>query len=87
VDGTPNKKGTIRAYVEAELHIGERTKKTRFYVTGLGKQDVILGFPWLQDENPIINWKTGEVQWKTNEIRRKLGPQAIERLKKAIELT
>ncbi len=54
VDGTLNKKGTITSYVEADLKIGERIKQTRLYVTGLGKQKVILGFPWLQDENPRL---------------------------------
>ena len=45
VDGTLNKKGTITSYVEADIKIGERIKQTRLYVTGLGKQKVILGFP------------------------------------------
>jgi len=78
VDGTKNKKGTITSYVELDLQIGDQTKSTRFYVTGLGKQKVILGFPWLQDENPDVNWKTGEMKWKKDE-RRKLGRRAIER--------
>ena len=54
VDGTLNKKGTITSYVKADLKIGERIKETRLYVTRLGKQKVILGFPWLQDENPRL---------------------------------
>jgi len=33
-------------------------------ITGLGKQKVILGFPWLQEENPEINWKSGTLTWK-----------------------
>ena len=52
VDGTLNKKGTIMLYVEADLKIGEQIKQTHLYVTRLEKQKVILGFPWLQDENP-----------------------------------
>jgi len=36
IDGTKNKKGTITAYVEADLQVGERTTKTRLFVTGLG---------------------------------------------------
>ena len=76
VDGTMNKKGTITSYIEADLQIGERITKTRFYVTGLWKQKVILGFPWLQDENPDVDWKTGEIRWKKAK-RRKLGKRAI----------
>jgi hypothetical protein len=33
-------------------------------VTGLGKQKIILGFPWLHKYNPIINWKKGEITFK-----------------------
>jgi hypothetical protein len=69
VDGTLNKKGTVTSYVKADLTIGERIKKTCLYVTGLGRQKVILGFPWLRDENPNINWTTGEICWKNDERR------------------
>jgi hypothetical protein len=77
VDGMLNKKGTITSYVEADLKIGDQIKNTCVHVTGLGKQNVILGFPWLKDENPTIYWKSGEIQWKEQE-RRKLGQWAIE---------
>ena len=33
-------------------------------VTGLGKQQIILGFPWLREQNPDINWQTGEFKWR-----------------------
>ncbi len=55
------------SYIKADLKIGERIKQTHLYVTGLGKQKIILGFPWLQDENPTVDWKTGEIQWKKQE--------------------
>jgi len=34
-------------------------------MTGLGKQRIILGFPWLNKHNPEINWQTGELNWQT----------------------
>jgi hypothetical protein len=37
-------------------------------VTGLGKQRIILGFPWLHKYNPIINWKKGEITFKPFQI-------------------
>jgi hypothetical protein len=64
VDGTENKRGTINAYVNLKFTLGERKFKERFYVTGLGKQKIILGFPWLHKYNPIINWKKGEITFK-----------------------
>jgi hypothetical protein len=63
VDGMENKQGTINAYVSLEFSLGERKFKKRFYVTGLGKQRIILGLPWSHKHNPIIDWK-GEITFK-----------------------
>jgi hypothetical protein len=37
-------------------------------VTGLGKQKIILGFPWLHKYNPIVDWKKGEITFKPFQI-------------------
>jgi len=31
-------------------------------VSGLGKQSLILGYNWLKDHNPKIDWEKGEVK-------------------------
>ena len=62
VDGTLNKKGTTRNYVGLPLIIFGKTKMEQLMVTGLGKVKIILGFPWLKEQNPIINWQTGSVR-------------------------
>jgi len=41
--------------------------KDLLYVTGLGKQKVILGFIWLQKANLDINWQTGNIKWRSIE--------------------
>lgn len=64
VDGTPNKKGTITHYVELPTTIGGRTRPIRYLITGLGKQKVIFGFTWLQEENPDIDWQQGTLRWR-----------------------
>ena len=64
VDGTENKKGTIKDYVELNLKINGRKSLEQLMVTGLGKEKIILGFPWLTDHNPDINWKTGQFSWR-----------------------
>ena len=64
VDGMINKKGTIKRYVDLEFKIDSRKFKEWFYITGLGKQKIILGSPWLQKHNPKIDWKTGKIEWK-----------------------
>uniref|UniRef100_A0A0W0F9G5 Pro-pol protein n=1 Tax=Moniliophthora roreri TaxID=221103 RepID=A0A0W0F9G5_MONRR len=38
-----------------------------FLLSGLGKEDVILGLPWLQKYNPDVNWKSGEITFRSNQ--------------------
>ena len=64
VDGTPNKRGTIRHNVDLNIEIHGKICKERFLVTRLGKQKIILGFPWLKKMNPIIDWQKGTLDWR-----------------------
>ena len=64
VDGNENKWGTIKYYVNLNLEINGRKMTMELLVTGLGKERIILGFPWLQEKNPEINWKTGKFSWR-----------------------
>ena len=64
VDGTQNKKGKITSFIILNLVIDRRTKRTRLLVTRLGRQKIILGFPWLREQNLDINWQTGEIKWQ-----------------------
>jgi hypothetical protein len=68
MDRTENKRGTINTYVNLEFTLGKQKFKEQFYVTGLGKQRIILGFPWLHKYNPIIDWKKGEITFKPFQI-------------------
>ena len=72
VDGTLNKKGTIRYFADLKIKIDRKTSEKRFYITGLGNQKIILGFSWLKKHNPQINWKTGSIIWEIdNEFSKK----------------
>jgi hypothetical protein len=64
VDGTRNEAGTITHYVNTVLDIGERRRHERLFVTKLGKQKIILGLPWLQRENPDIDWQLKTINWR-----------------------
>ena len=64
VDGTENKKGTIKFFVNLTFRTKEKQFTERLFVSGLGKQKIILGLPWLTEHNPIIDWKTGEMKWE-----------------------
>ena len=65
VDGTSNKRGTIKYFVLLDITVNGRQEKIKLLMTGLGKQRIILGFPWLNRHNPEINWQTGELNWRT----------------------
>ena len=64
VDGTWNKRGTIMSFIELTVKINRRQMDLQLLVMGLGKQKIILGFPWLHEQNPDINWKTGDFSWQ-----------------------
>ena len=63
VDRMENKKGMIKNYVDLQFSLNRKEFQERFYVTGLGKQKVILGLPWLRKHNLEINWQTGKLEW------------------------
>ena len=63
IDGTENKKGMIRSYVDLTFTIDDRTFTEHLLVTGLGRQKIILGLPWLMEHNPKIDWKTRKMEW------------------------
>lgn len=61
VDGTPNHCGAITQSIWLDIRIGTIQIPTKFYVTSLGKEDMILGLPWLRRTKPDINWETGAI--------------------------
>src|SRR6202167_551612 len=64
VDNTENVAGMITEKVSVLFSLGKRTETQEFYVTELGKQSLILGLPWLVRTNPLIDWRTREVQFR-----------------------
>ena len=61
-DGTTNEHGTIRKFVLAELETGGHQHLVRLLVTGLGKEKVILGLPWLKRINAKIDFTAGTIE-------------------------
>jgi Retroviral aspartyl protease len=76
VDGTPNKQGTITKYTWLNLMINGQMRIHNLLVTGLGKQKIILGYPWFKQTNPDINWKECTLTWKTKQDERKPTPKS-----------
>jgi hypothetical protein len=68
IDGTNNKAGHITDFIELIITRGTKKVPSRFYVTNLGGDRAILGYPWLRDFNPDIDWPTGKLRGPQVEI-------------------
>ena len=61
VDGTNNKDGTLTKYTDLQVTVNKQIQVQRFYITDLAENRALLGFPWLQEFNPQIDWKGKEI--------------------------
>lgn len=59
IDGTLNQSGSIREFVQLALTVDGHKQWFDFLVTNLGKEDLILGLPWLRRINPQVDWSKG----------------------------
>jgi len=62
VDSSPNEAGHISKVVDVILRYKTHSKRMLLAVSGLGKQSLILGYDWLKDHNPKIDWEKREVE-------------------------
>ena len=61
VDGTKNCTRKIEFYCWLKIHYQERLAWMRFYLTSLGGDDFIFGYPFLYLFNPDIDWQEGKL--------------------------
>jgi len=62
VDGSPNEAGQISEVVDVVLCYKTHSERMLLAISGLGKQSLILGYDWLKDHNPKIDWEKEEVR-------------------------
>ena len=48
--------------MDVVLRYKTHSEKMLLAVSGLGKQNLILGYDWLKNHNPKIDWEKGEVE-------------------------
>jgi len=63
VDGTPIKMGPIKDLVRMQMTTQGRTHMQDFLITDIGEHDIILSMSWLDEQNPLINWKEKTLSW------------------------
>ena len=62
IDGTKNSISNITHCVDITISYQGHCKKVTAEVMDLSKNQMILGFMWLQKHNPEINWEHGIVK-------------------------
>jgi hypothetical protein len=62
VNSTANDAGAIMDIADVILRYEQHSECTQLAITHLGKQSLILGYNWLRNHNPEINWQTKDVK-------------------------
>ena len=61
IDSSPNKVGQISEVVNIVLCYYTYSEWMLLAISSLGKQKLILGYTWLKDHSPKVDWQKGEV--------------------------
>src|ERR1700747_3040349 len=61
VDGTENKQGEMTHRCQLRIKYNGKEDLQDFYITNLGKDRIILGYPFLERFNPKIDWSEGRL--------------------------
>jgi hypothetical protein len=61
---TQNRHGQITHHTDLEVRTGDQIRTMHFFLTNLGEQKVILGYPWFAAVQPIIDWAKGWIAYE-----------------------
>ena len=59
VDGTENKSSMLQFYTDLQVQTGSQCTHLQFFLTDIGENKAILGYPWFAAVQPNIDWKRG----------------------------
>jgi len=62
VDGTENKHRTITHACDLLVKQGNKKERLRFYISNLGKDRFIFGYPWFRKFNPDVDWENTKLR-------------------------
>jgi hypothetical protein len=93
VDGTMNSMEQIKYYTDMDVQTRSRHIKMRFFLTNLGGNHTILGYPWFAAIQPKINWKMGWIDHThlpiilqaLNFEQAKILPHMVHKVRKVLE--
>jgi hypothetical protein len=59
VNSTLNQSGELQYFTDLQVQTGTQCSTLRFFLSNLGENKVILGYPWFAAFQPRIDWKRG----------------------------
>jgi hypothetical protein len=59
VNGTQNRSGELQFFTDLQVQTGSQRTTLQFFLSNLGENKVILGYPWFAAFQPKIDWKRG----------------------------
>ena len=59
VDGTLNSAGDLTTFTDLVVCTGTKYTKMRFFLTNLGENRAIFGYPWFAAMQPKVDWAKG----------------------------
>ena len=63
VDRTPNRAGTLKYYTDMVTRTGPKRTCLCYFLTDLGENHLILGYPWFTSAQPKIDWARGWIDY------------------------
>ena len=61
IDNSTNKAGSITQYLDLQVQAKGTNKVMRFYITDIGNEQILLGYPWLATFEPKFNWRSATI--------------------------
>ena len=63
IDGTPNRAEDLRYFTDLATRTGTKSTTLRYFLSDLGDNKVILGYPWFTAAQPKIDWAKGWIAY------------------------
>jgi len=85
MDGTWNWAGDLKYYTNLHTRTGTSQRTLRYFLSDLGENKVILGYPWFTTTQPKIDWNKGWIAhnqlpiilWAPNAARAQFLPRQV----------
>jgi hypothetical protein len=61
INDTTNKSGQITHYLSLAITTAGKMQEMRFLIMDIGREDVLLGYPWLSTYEPRFSWRHGTI--------------------------